>query len=190
MAGAVQYSSLLFDLLQEEIELVRSHSRSPTDMNEVDQKFGVFVEVTGVLNSHLNITTIPFGSLGVNKLVGWEVTPVGDIDILIPDEYLKQEQIKLRTSLEQLGFGFKDQGEHEFRFQRGDQTVAFASELGLYELPNFRMEDLTLTEEFGIKFRQLTRCHYDDLYTFLLTCDWRQSKRAADLARIEAIRRL
>ena len=100
------------------VERPASLAENQTNFNEY-QKVNIFLSNNG-------IDSILYGSLGVSVYLG-NFKEFGDIDILIPDVYLKDKWPELTTIMNGNGFKLIDEQEHEFSNDKGIE-VAFAGQ--------------------------------------------------------------
>ena len=93
---------------------------------EIQTKFNAFYENAGLLNEHLNITPLMYGSLAVADIVHRNNITVDDIDVLIPEAYLTGEGWqRFCHVLATHGYVLTD--EHEHTFVKDGVSYAYAS---------------------------------------------------------------
>jgi len=139
------------------------------------KKFEIFLEVAGELNK-AETTPVLFGSLGLMKIVG-EFKEADDVDILMEKKESKEEKRKLLEVMFGLGFKLKD--EKRYEFEREGEVVSFT---GFNKLPNFEISpnDFKVSEERGIKFKELSAKDYLLFYRNMLKKKERQKEKGKD----------
>jgi len=151
------------------------------------EKSNIFLEVAGELNKSFEIIPILYGSLGLNRVIEENGT-VNDIDILVPNEFVDGKWDELIETMNRLDFKLKNEHEHEFI--REGKIIAFATNLDLVEMAGIRPEDLKISKESGIEFKELTPVQYLNVYQFMLRDSYRQEKRGtADKDKITLIKK-
>lgn len=153
-----------------------------------EEKFGIFLEVAKVLNKSFNIVPILYGSLGLYQTIqARHLGKINDIDILIPDEFIKSKWKKLKKLIRGLGFKLKNKNEHEFI--RKNKIIAFAAESDLSAI-GIKSDNLKISDIDGVKFKKLSPKQYLKLYQFMLRDNYRQQKRGnADQNKISLIKK-
>ena len=142
--------------------------------------FQLFLEIARHLNK-INITPILYGSLGLSIAIRTPLT-VNDVDILVPDEFVKEKWLDLTKEITSLGFTLKDEKEHEFT--RGAETIALASYKTLEDI-NLTTNDLQKTEEEKTSFYTLSPEQYLTVYKYCLEDSYRQDiKKKTDSEKI------
>ena len=142
--------------------------------------FQLFLEIARHLNK-INITPILYGSLGLSIAIRTPLT-VNDVDILVPDEFIKEKWPDLMKEVISLDFELKDEKEHEFI--RGAETIAFASYKTLEDV-SFTTNDLQKTEEENVSFYTLSPEQCLAVYQYCLKDSYRQdTKKKTDSEKI------
>jgi len=137
------------------------------------KKYKIFQKVTATLNS-VEIIPIIFGSFGLNMVIGSHFK-ANDIDFLVPSRFIKEEWIKLKSIIQDLGFKLIDEKEHEF--EKDGEVVAFAKQTDLDELVKINPEDLKIRELEGVKFKELSARQYLACYKTLQRDTYRRKKK-------------
>ena len=149
------------------------------------EKFGIFLEVARSLNKH-GVTPVLFGSLGLYKAIGELHRKVNDIDFLVSDELLNGKWAQLLKIINGLRFILKDEHEHEF--ERNGEIIAFGKASDLVKVAKVDFKRLKVTNENGVKFKELSPEQYLNCYKFMLRDGYRQEKRGnADKEKITLI---
>jgi len=151
-----------------------------------EEKFKIFLEITKSLNKRFNIIPVLYGSLGLSRVIEKDIV-VNDIDILVPNGFIKNRWKDLFELMVNSGFELKNEREHEF--VRKSHVVAFATDNDLTEKSGEKPENLEISTEGHVKFKQLTPELYFNVYQSVLTDGYRQEKRgSADKDKIEMIK--
>lgn len=130
----------------------------------------------------LGITPVLYGSLGLSRVVG-EKFLINDIDILIPDVFLKDKFSELINVMLRFGFSVFNHKEHQF--VRDSVNIEFACTSVLADI-NLSLENLRVCNVNGITFRMLDVNNYLSAYKFCLTDGYRKTKKT-DYKKIEII---
>lgn len=154
------------------------------DINK--EKFEIFLEVAKELNKSFNIVLILYGSLGLSRVIG-EFGEVNDIDVLVPERFIKEGWDELNSFMQSLGFKLKDEHEHEFI--KNGKIIAFGKEKDLSELAKIDPDNLKISEVEGTRFKELSPEQYLSAYQSMLRDEYRQEKRGtADKEKIKLIK--
>ena len=120
-----------------------------------------FFENAKLLSEAFGITPLLYGSLGLEKLTG-EDLHADDIDILIPEVFLKARWNRFRTLLEKHGYRLID--EHEHTFEKEDVSYSYASIEELTPFAGITRSDIPLYEQNGVRFLLLNLQQYRRVY--------------------------
>jgi len=151
------------------------------------KEFQIFLEVARKLNNNFNIVPILFGSLGLYRKIG-ESGKANDIDILVPDSFLKEKWSELIKLMEGLNFKLSNEKEHEFI--KNSEIVAFGKASNLAEISKINPDILKISEVDKVKFKELSAEHYLLCYQSMLRDHYRQKKRGkADEEKIALIKK-
>lgn len=143
------------------------------DLKINKNKFKIFLEIAKILNK-FEIVPVLYGSLGLYCKIG-EFGKSSDVDILIPDNFLKEKWTDIIDFMESIGFKIINEKEHEF--VREDEFVAFGHQEDLIKKCNIHKGDLEERNIGGIKFKELSPDQYLLVYNFMLRDKYRQEKR-------------
>lgn len=145
-----------------------------------------FLEVAGLLNKKFQETPVLYGSVGLGRVIGKNLSP-RDIDILLKEDLLKNKWLELKSFLEEQGFILVDEKEHEF--EKGGVRFAFAL-IGDLNI-KMNMKDLRVCVDRGIKFKELNPHQYLILYEYLQGDDYRKKtgKAVEDRRKIRMIKK-
>lgn len=149
-------------------------------------KFEIFLEVARLLNKK-GLIPILYGSLGLNKTIG-KFGKVNDVDILVPNNFIKRDWGQIVNLMQELNFELKDEHEHEFI--KDGEIVAFGTEKDLIKTAQVNTKNLKISELDGIKFKELSSKQYLKVYQSILRDKYRQEKRGgADQEKIVLIQK-
>lgn len=91
-------------------------------------KYENFLKLTKLLNNKFNIQPLLYGSLGLEVLTG-ENFNADDIDILIPEIFIKDKWIEFMNYLEANGYEMVDLHEHTFKKDKCHFSFSFIESL-------------------------------------------------------------
>lgn len=139
-----------------------------------ENKIEEFLRITKILNQKLDCVPVLYGSLGL-----WHVAkhpfPIDDIDILVPDNFMKEDWGKLQRLMETEGYILVNAREHEFR--RDEQKVAFAGFTALVDELNIKIDSLITTNKSGAKYLELSLENHLSAYEFSQKDGYRKKVR-------------
>ena len=125
-------------------------------------KFKHFLENAKLLNGEYRIIPLLYGSLDLEQIPASDLSS-GDIDILIPEEYLSGEKwLQFIEFLETNGYTLVDEIKHVFI--KEDSEYAFAPIEGLKEFADIDSKDVGIYEIHGIKYKSLSLNQYLTVY--------------------------
>lgn len=154
-------------------------------MEKNKKEFEVFLEVAGALNKVFGVAPALFGSLGLYRIIG-EQGKVNDVDILVPDEFIKERWADLISLMQSLGFELKNEKEHEF-FR--EAIVAFGDQKDLKTRVGIHPQELKVNIIGEVKFKELSATQYLAVYQFMSRDQYRKEKKGlADQAKIVSLR--
>lgn len=111
-------------------------------------KYKQFLELTTLLNNKFNIKPLLYGSLGLEILTG-ENLNADDVDILIPEIFIKDKWCDFMEFLESCGYKMIDLHEHTFVKDNTYFAFSFIESLESYanikvnEIDNINIGDCT-----------------------------------------------
>jgi len=126
----------------------------------MEKKFLTFLEIARALNRH-DIVPILYGSLGLYRIIG-ELSEVNDIDIVVPEIYLKEKFSELAGIMTEIRYKQDSMYPHEFTGR--DHQIGFESkeEIEAYEGVNF--SDFKITKIDDAEFKELSAEDYLVVY--------------------------
>lgn len=148
------------------------------------KEFDLFLEVAEELNKNFKIKPLIWGSLGLSLVIG-EFKKVEDIDVLLPDIYIKNKWGDLKRLMEGLKFKLIDEKEHEFG--KNKIKIAFAGYSDLfYKIPT---SSLKVYSYAGSEFRNLSAEQYLKQYKEIVKIPYRTKtwKVKEDIKKIKLI---
>ena len=124
-------------------------------------KIKAFLENTKRLNKRFGITPLLYGSLGLEYVTGEDFS-ADDIDILIPEIYLRDKWETFRRYLETLGYELID--EHEHTFQKDGNSFSYARLEELRSFCGINASDIEAKSIDNISFMILSPEQYLTVY--------------------------
>ncbi len=148
-------------------------------------KYLEFLHIARKLNDRLQVTPLLFGSLGLEKRLNVSLN-ADDIDVLIPERFIKEEWSKLMALMEDEGYCLIDHEEHEF--EKNDVHIAFADIEGLEPFAGVHISDIPVITESGTRYYLLELEEYLKVYTASSKDGYRKDvKNKQDQAKIDLI---
>lgn len=126
-----------------------------------DGKQNGFFENTQLLYDCFGITPLLYGSLGLEFLTGVNLN-ADDIDILIPQVYIKEKWEEFKDALQKNGYELID--EHEHTFCKDGVCYSYASIEELYSFAGILLYQIEVKTIDGISFRLLSLEQYLTVY--------------------------
>ncbi|MFZ2150709.1 MAG: hypothetical protein WAZ12_00105 [Candidatus Absconditicoccaceae bacterium] len=133
--------------------------------------YNEFLIIAKELNS-IDITPVLYGSLGLSMLLNIDLKPQ-DIDILIPENFLKTDWNLFKNLIEKLGYKLVDLHEHEFKKEK--IKIAFATQENLKPFANVDHNNLEIVQNIGA-YKQLSLQDYLKVYTKSSKDSYRKDK--------------
>ncbi len=124
-------------------------------------KFPLFLQNTRLLSDTFDITPLLYGSLGLEYLTGEDLN-ADDIDILIPQVYIKEKWTEFKDTLQKNGYELTD--EHEHTFCKDDVCYSYASIEELETFAGISVSQIEAKTEDDISFRLLSLEQYLTVY--------------------------
>lgn len=121
-----------------------------------------FLHIAKELNEKLNIVPLLFGSLGLEQRLHISLN-AEDIDVLIPEEFLKEKWQYIVEVMHDNGYTLYDFYEHAF--EKDGLSLAFASIESLKPFANVDISKIPLINENGIRYFLLELEDYLKVYT-------------------------
>ncbi|NCN07856.1 hypothetical protein GW933_04210 [Candidatus Falkowbacteria bacterium] len=150
----------------------------------MEKLYKEFTNLAKNLNS-IGIIPVLYGSLGLSKLINQDLNSQ-DIDVLIPENFLKKEWDQLKIFIEKLGYDLIDLHEHEFN--KNGITIAFASEEDLLPFADIDYTKLEVIQDMG-NYKTLRIDDYLKVYEKSLIDGYRKIKNDnKDQIKIEIIK--
>ncbi len=139
------------------VEVVALLNReSPKDMKQA------FLKNTELLADTFGITPLLYGSLGLEYLTN-ENLNADDVDILIPQLFLKERWLELKGILEKNGYVLIDEREHTFEKEQIHYSYAQIEELESFA--GIKMSDIRTVASENVNFKLLSLQQYLKVYS-------------------------
>ena len=129
---------------------------------ENNMKKVLFFENAKLLADKFEIVPLMYGSVGLEYITG-EKLNADDIDILIPEVFLKERWNEFKETLSLEGYALTD--EHEHTFQKDGVSYSYASIEELESFAGIKLSDLNKKSYNGASFKLLTLEQYLSVYT-------------------------
>lgn len=124
-------------------------------------KFPLFLDNTQLLQQSFAITPLLYGSLGLEYLTGEDLN-ADDIDILIPQVYIKEKWSEFKETLQKNGYILTD--EHEHTFCEDGVCYSYASIEELETFAGISVSQIEVKKERNASFRILSLEQYLTVY--------------------------
>lgn len=125
-------------------------------------KYSLFLKNAKELNDNFGIIPLLYGSLGL-EIITKENLNSDDIDILIPDEYVRKNKWEeLKQFLESNGYKLID--EHEHTFIKDNIKYSYSYIEDLEPFANILIDSINTYESKGIKYKLLSLEQYLKVY--------------------------
>jgi len=149
-------------------------------------KYEEFLRVAALLNGELGVAPLLYGSLGLERRLR-EDLGADDIDVLLPERFLRADWPRLVALMERAGYTLYDPDEHAFL--HGGTSVAFASLENLRPFAGVDPEAIPLVEDGGARYLLLELGDYLKVYEASSLDGYRKNvKHKEDQAKIARIR--
>lgn len=120
-----------------------------------------FMENADLLSQKFGIVPLMYGSLGLEYLTG-ENLNADDVDVLIPEIFLRDRWREFREVLEGCGYILSDEREHTFR--KDGIACSYASIEELEDFAGISVHEIRQYTENGVAFRLLSLEQYRRVY--------------------------
>lgn len=124
-------------------------------------KYSEFLLIAKSINVQFNVLPLLFGSLGLERRLNMDLH-ADDIDILLPEYYLKEGWQALKKLMEELGYELYDL--HEHAFQKGEFSTAFASLENLTPFAGVDVSQIPKMTDDGASYLLLDLLDYQRVY--------------------------
>lgn len=121
----------------------------------------------------LNIKPVVYGSFGVSQYIG-NFKDFDEVDLLIPDEFVKERWGEFKILLESNGFTLVNEKEHEFK--KEEKKVGFAS-VNILIADNILTDPSELIEHKNYDAHTLSPEDFLKAYEFSVKDGYRVEKR-------------
>jgi len=155
----------------------------------VKSKYEKFLELSRLLNTKFNIQPLLYGSLGLEVLTG-EKLNADDVDILIPEIYIKDKWLEFMDYLEMCGYKLIDL--HEHTFEKDNCHFSFACIDGLESFANVKEKEIVNKNVFDCSYKLMNLQQYLAVYEASSKDNYRKkiAKNTKDETKIKFIKNL
>lgn len=150
--------------------------KSMENESRIENEYQQFLTVAKFLNEKLGIIPVLFGSLGLEKITGFDFN-VQDIDILVPKNYIFDDWNKLEKLMSENGYQLIDLHEHEF--EKDGQKVAFSFEEDLKDFADVDYKNLKKIEKQNVYYKVLNLEDFLKVYKKSSMDSYRKNKNNA-----------
>lgn len=146
-----------------------------------------FFEVTKLIFHEFGIVTLMYGSLGLKYLLKQEMD-IDDIDILIPEVYLKEKWELFINVMNKYNYKLVD--EHEHCFLKDGIYYSYSSFEELETYSGIKIQDLKLVSDYNVNFYLLSLEQYLRVYSLSIKDGYRINvRKKKDLEKIALIKK-
>ncbi|MBI5401277.1 hypothetical protein HZB05_00395 [Candidatus Wolfebacteria bacterium] len=151
----------------------------------MDKKFLAFLEIAKSFNNH-GVVPALYGSLGLYRLIG-QLDDIDDVDIIIPDVYLKDKFIELLEIMKEAGY--KQDPTHTHEFTKGEGYIGFQSGEELKQYAGIDYGNFKTTTINSVEFKELSPKDYLAIYKKTLD-EWEKKAKKGYEVKIKALEKL
>lgn len=151
------------------------------------EKYYKFLEISKLLNKAFGIEPLLYGSLGLQILTGKDLN-ADDVDILVPEIFIKEKWENLTSFLESNGYEMIDL--HEHTFEKEKVHFSFAKIESLESFANIKLDEIEVRFDNGTEFKLLSLKQYLQVYEASSNDSYRKriNKNIKDEKKIEFIK--
>ena len=152
-------------------------------------KYEKFLELAKLLNNKFNIYPLLYGFLGLEVLTG-EKLNADDVDMLIPEMFIKDKWTDLMNYLETCGYEMIDL--HEHTFEKDNCHFAFSFIEGLEPFAKIKVEEIEIKNDKNCIYKLMNLQQYLAVYEASSKDAYRKKieKDTKDETKIKFIKRL
>ena len=140
-------------------------------------KYHIFLSLAEEFNHQLGMTPLLYGSLGLEQRLGMDLH-ADDIDILVPQIWLREQWDQLAELMEQMKFRLYDL--HEHAFCRDETSVAFASLESLSSFAGIDIAKIPTVRYNNTRYLLLNLEDYRKVYAASSLDGYRKNKKNKD----------
>ena len=151
------------------------------------EKYYKFLEIAKLLNKAFGIEPLLYGSLGLQVLTGKDLN-ADDVDILVPEIFVKEKWENLISFLESNGYEMIDS--HEHTFEKEKVHFSFAKIESLESFANIKLDEIEVEFDNETEFKLLSLKQYLQVYEASSNDSYRKriNKNIKDEKKIEFIK--
>ena len=149
-------------------------------------KENLFFENAKIISDKFGIEPLLYGSVGLEYLTK-ENLGSDDIDILIPEIFIKERWDEFKNFLENCGYVLFDENEHTF--EKGGVYYSYAKIDDLFDFAGIKISEIETLEENGVCFKILSLEQYLKVYLASEKDGYRiNTRKKKDFEKIEFIK--
>lgn len=154
----------------------------------MESKYEKFLEIAKLLNDKFNIQPLLYGSLGLEVITG-ENLNADDVDMLIPEIYIRDKWLDFMNYLEECGYKMIDL--HEHTFEKDGCYFAFAYIESLESFAQIKVEDIPIKNCCDCTYKLLNLKQYLAVYEASSRDNYRKkiAKNTKDEDKIKLIKK-
>ena len=151
------------------------------------EKYLNFLKMAKLLNDKFNIQPLLYGSLGLEVVTEANLN-ADDVDVLVPEIFIKSKWNDFRQYLESQGYKMIDL--HEHTFENGNIHFSFASIESLETFANIKLNEIKTQTRNKVYYKLLTLKQYLKVYEASSKDSYRKriNKNTKDESKIEFIK--
>ena len=151
------------------------------------EKYLNFLKMAKLLNDKFNIQPLLYGSLGLEVVTEANLN-ADDVDVLVPEIFIKSKWNDFRQCLESQGYKMIDL--HEHTFENGNIHFSFASIESLETFANIKLSEIKTQTRNKVNYKLLTLKQYLKVYEASSKDSYRKriNKNTKDESKIEFIK--
>ncbi len=149
--------------------------------------YSSFIHIAGLINEKLLVYPLLYGSLDLELRLSVCLN-ADDIDVLLPERFLKSDWDKLISLMNEDGYHLVDEHEHEF--SNGEVTIAYAALESLTSFAGTDLSAIPVIDENGVRYLLLELADYLKVYEASSKDGYRKNiKNKQDHAKIALIKK-
>ena len=149
-------------------------------------KENLFFENAKIISDKFGTEPLLYGSVGLEYLTG-ENLASDDIDILVPEIFIKERWNEFKSFLENHGYVLFDENEHTF--EKGGVYYSYAKIDDIFDFSGIEISEIETCEKNGVCFKILSLEQYLKVYCASSKDGYRiNTRKKKDFEKIEFIK--
>ena len=147
----------------------------------------LFFENAKLLFEKFGIVPLLYGSVGLEYITGENLSS-DDIDILIPEVFIKERWNEFKDFLKDYGYILTDEAEHTF--EKDGTFYSYAKLEELFDFAGIKTADIEIKTKDGVSFMVLSAEQYLKVYSASAKDGYRiNTRKKKDFEKIEFIKK-